>query len=172
MPEVAHERNRVQDGRGWLAALATALGAAELAVLALRPRHGVIAAVPVDPLAHFDARDIARARRYGAGQLALAGAGAAAETTLLVWLVRRERGRSGDAAPLRAVAANGAALSLALLVAPLPFGAWMRVRALRAGLATQSWRGWGGDIARTAALGAGFAAAGAVIVAALMRRYG
>jgi STE24 endopeptidase len=167
VPEVAHERNRVQDGRGWLAALATALGAAELAVLALRPRHGVIAAVPVDPLAHFDARDIARARRYGAGQLALAGAGAAAETTLLVWLVRRERGRSGDAAPLRAVAANGAALSLALLVAPLPFGAWMRVRALRAGLATQSWRGWGGDIARTAALGAGFAAA-----AALMRRYG
>jgi STE24 endopeptidase len=89
-----------------------------------------------------------------------------------VWLVRRERGRSGDAAPLRAVAANGAALSLALLVAPLPFGAWMRVRALRAGLATQSWRGWGGDIARTAALGAGFAAAGAVIVAALMRHYG
>jgi STE24 endopeptidase len=172
VPEVAHERNRAQDGRGWLAALATALGAAELAVLALRPRHGVIAAVPVDPLAHFDARDIARARRYGAGQLALAGAGAAAETTLLVWLVRRERGRSGDAAPLRAVAANGAALSLALLVAPLPFGAWMRVRALRAGLATQSWRGWGGDIARTAALGAGFAAAGAVIVAALMRRYG
>ena len=70
------------------------------------------------------------------------------------------------------IGARGAGLSLALMLAPLPFGALMRTRALRVGLATQSWRGWAGDVARSAALGAGFTGAGAVIVAALMRRYG
>jgi STE24 endopeptidase len=169
---VARESKSSESDRGWLAALAAAVGAAELAALALRPRHGVIAARPVDPLAHFDARDIARARRYGRGQLALAGAGAGAEATLLVWLVRRERGGHDELDSLGLVAASGAGLSLALMLVPLPFGALMRVRALRVGLATQSWRGWTGDIARTAALGAAFAAAGAVIVVALMRRCG
>ena len=48
----------------------------------------------------------------------------------------------------------------------------MRKRALDAGLATQSWSGWAGDVARSAALAAGFSAAGAVVVAALMRRFG
>jgi STE24 endopeptidase len=73
---------------------------------------------------------------------------------------------------LGVIGARGAGLSLALMLAPLPFGALMRTRALRAGLATQSWRGWAGDVARSAALGAGFTGAGAVVVAALMRRYG
>jgi STE24 endopeptidase len=172
VPTVTSESSSPKAGRGWFAALATALGAAEVAVVALRPRHGVIAAAPVDPLAHFDARDIARARRYGRGQLSLAAASAAAETTLLVWLVRRERDAGGEQGSLGAVAAKGAGLSLALMLVPLPFGAWMRVRALRVGLATQSWRGWSGDVARTAALGTGFAAAGAVIVGALIRHYG
>jgi STE24 endopeptidase len=73
---------------------------------------------------------------------------------------------------LGVIGARGAGLSLALMLAPLPFGALMRTRALRVGLATQSWRGWAGDVARSAALGAGFTGAGAVIVTALMRRYG
>jgi STE24 endopeptidase len=73
---------------------------------------------------------------------------------------------------LGAIARRGAGLSLALMLVPLPFGALMRRRALRAGIATQSWGGWAGDVARGAALGAAFAAAGAVIVAALMRRDG
>src|SRR5450755_4381573 len=158
--------------RGWLAALAAAVALAEAAVVALRPRHGVIAAAPVEALAHFDAAHIARARRYGRGQLALGGAGAMAEGALLIWLVRRDR-RSGPARrSLALVGGRGAGLSLGLVLVPLPFGALMRKRALRAGLATQSWRGWTGDVARSGALGAAFAAAGAVVVAALMRRYG
>ncbi len=169
---VADEPTSSRCGRGWPAALALALASGELAVLALRPRDGVIAARPVDPLAHFDAREIARARRYGRGQLALGAAGALAETSLLIWLVRRGRRGPREPASLPTAAARGAGLSLALMAAPLPFGALMRARALRVGLATQSWRGWGGDIARRAALGAGFTAAGAVIVAALMRRHG
>ena len=171
----------LQTDRRWLAALAASVACAEAAVLALRPRHGVIAAQEIDVLAHFDAADIARARRYGRGQLALSGAGALAEGALLVWLVRRARDRPGEAGaeptqaaaePLGVVAARGAGLSLALMVVPLPFGALMRGRALRVGLATQSWRGWAGDVARSGALGAGFTSAGAVVVTALMRRYG
>jgi Zn-dependent protease with chaperone function len=172
--------------RGWVASLAAAVALAEASVVALRPRHGVIAAGPVEALAHFDAADIARARRYGRGQLVLGAAGAVAEGTLLIWMVRRDRDsalgaarRSGgeqaggpDAVPLALVGGRGAGLSLALMLAPLPFGALMRKRAIRAGLATQSWSGWAGDVARSGALGAAFAAAGAVIVAALMRRYG
>ncbi len=160
--------------RGWVGSLAAAVALAEAAVVALRPRHGVIAPAPVEALAHFDAADIARARRYGRGQLALGGAGAVAEGALLVWLVRRDRGRDGGppGRSLALVGGRGAGLSLGLVLAPLPFGALMRKRALRAGLATQSWGGWAGDVARSGALGAAFAAAGAVIVAALMRRYG
>jgi STE24 endopeptidase len=169
--------------RGWVASLAGAVALAQVGVVALRPRHGVIAADPVDALAHFDAAEIARARRYVRGQLALAAGGAVAEGALLLWLVRRDRdtafGRLGagpagghEPVTLLAVSGRGAGLSVALVLAPLPFGALMRKRALRAGIATQSWSGWTGDVVRSGALGAGFAAAGAVIVAALMRRYG
>ena len=158
--------------RGWVGSLATAVALAEAAVVALRPRHGVIAPAPVEALAHFDAADIARARRYGRGQLALGGAGAIAEGALLIWLVRRDRDGAPASRSLALVGGRGAGLSLGLVLAPLPFGALMRKRALRAGLATQSWGGWAGDVARSGALGAAFTAAGAVIVAALMRRYG
>jgi STE24 endopeptidase len=184
-------RSSPQPDRAWLAALGTAVAAAEAAVFVLRPRHGLIAARPVDPLEHFDTDDIERARRYGRGQLALRAMGGLTEGALLVWLVRRGRAAAADTSngspeppgigdapeadpplPLGVIGARGAGLSLALMLAPLPFGALMRTRALRVGLATQSWRGWAGDVARSAALGAAFTAAGAVIVAALMRRYG
>jgi STE24 endopeptidase len=202
-------RRSQQPDRAWLAALVAAVAAAEAAVCALRPRHGLIAPHPVDPLEHFDAADVERARRYGRGQLALAAMGGLTEGALLVWLVRRGRaadadrsdegttspeiddlpqadGSDGSAASRRidgsreadrplalgVVGARGAGLSLALMLVPLPFGALMRTRALRVGLATQSWRGWAGDVARNAALGAAFTAGGAVIVTALMRRYG
>jgi STE24 endopeptidase len=212
VPEESH--------RGWAGALAASVALAEAAVVALRPRDGVIAARPVDALTHFGEADIARARRYSHGQLALAGAGVAAESALLIWLVRRDReaARERDGGPgrdlgdapawlddraagnaaawpgepaaggdpawpvdrsvgeehvsLLRAAGRGAGLSLALVLVPLPFGALMRARALRVGLATQSWGGGAGDVARSAALGAGFTAAGAALIAALMRRYG
>jgi STE24 endopeptidase len=158
--------------RGWVAPLVVAVGSAQAAALALRPRDGVIAARPVAALEHFDAADIARARRYGRGQLGLAGAAALCEIALLGVLLRRDRGRRRPAPSLPVAGARGAALSVGLVLAPLPVQALMRRRALGVGLATQSWRGWGVDVARSAALGAGFSAAGAVIVAALMRRHG
>lgn len=158
--------------RSWAVSLAAALALAEAAAVILAPRDGLIAARPVDPLDHFDAAQIALARRYGRGQMALGAAAALSEAALLWALLgrRRRRGRRG-AEPL-AVAVQGAELSLAVAAATVPFGALLRKRALDAGLATQSWRGWGADVVRTAALAAGFSATGGVIATALMRRYG
>jgi STE24 endopeptidase len=158
--------------RRWAVSLAAALALAEAAVVVLRPRDGLIEGQPVDPREHFDAAQIARARRYGRGQMALGGAAALSEAIVLATLLDRRRRRDGHDGGLLAVAAHGAGLSLTLATAALPFGALMRKRALAAGLATQSWRGWGADVARTAALGAAFSASGSVIVMALMRRYG
>jgi STE24 endopeptidase len=168
-------RARVRAGnrrpvRDWAGALALAVAAAEAAVMALRPRDGLIAAREVAAGAFFDGPEVARARRYGRGQLALGALGAASETALMVWLLRRGRVRGDGSLP--GAAADGAALSLALVLVPLPFGALMRQRALRAGLATQSWSGWAFDVARSGALGSAFAAAGAVIAAELMRHRG
>ena len=160
------------NGRGWVGPLAAAVAAAQAGVVALRPRDGVISARPVAALAHFDAEEIARARRYARGQLALGAAGAATETLVLACLVARDRRDAARVDGLGRIGGRGAALAAGLTAAPLPFGALMRKRALDAGLATQSWGGWAGDVARSTALAAGFSAAGAVVVAALMRRFG
>ena len=135
--------------RAWLAALALAVASAQGAVIALRPRDGLLAAIPVDSGSFFEAEEVARARRYGRGQLALGAAGGVAETALMLWLQRRGRVRASGS--LAGAAADGAALSVALVLVPLPFGALMRARALRVGLATQSWRGWSLDVARSGA---------------------
>jgi STE24 endopeptidase len=157
-------------GRGWAAAVLIAVAAAEAAVVALRPRDGLIAARELDACSLFDGAEVARARHYGRGQLALGALGGASETALMVWLVRRGRVRGRGS--LATAAADGAVLSLALVLVPLPFGALMRTRALRVGLATQSWRGWTLDVARSGVLGAAFSAAGSVIAAELMRHRG
>ncbi|MGI8802381.1 MAG: M48 family metalloprotease, partial [Solirubrobacteraceae bacterium] len=74
--------------------------------------------------------------------------------------------------PLAGAAVTGAALSAGLTVAGLPLSAAMRKRALDAGLATQSWGGWAGDVAKSTAIGAGLAGAGATLATALMRGHG
>jgi STE24 endopeptidase len=158
--------------RSWIEALATALALAEGAALVLRPGAGLLDAAPVDARDHFDASEIARARRYALGGLGLAAAGTATETALLVYLVWRERRRGASEHTLGVVAGRGAALALALTLASLPTAALTRRRALRVGLATQSWRGWAVDVTRSAALAAAFAAAGAVVATALRRRFG
>src|SRR5947208_2158845 len=72
--------------------------------------------------------------------------------------------------PQLAGAAAGAGLSVALTAAPLPLAAIARQRSIDAGLTTQSWRGWAGDLAKSAAVGTLFAGAGAALLLALMRR--
>jgi STE24 endopeptidase len=133
-------------------------------VLLLSPREGVIEPAPVDVGDYLDADDIARAQRYARPQLALQAAGGLLQALVLALCAARPpRGRN----PLVA----GGWLSLAVSVAPLPPRALARRRALRAGLATQSWRGWALDIAKGSALAGALNAGAAPVAVALIRRY-
>jgi STE24 endopeptidase len=167
-------------------ALLTALAAARAAVLVLRPSDGLIEPDPVDIDAYFPPDDIARARRYGRPQLALhAAAGLTQLGVLGVFCVNAQRlpggvnaadGRAAGASAPRVgergeAAAVATGLTLALAVAPLPLQALARRRALAAGLATQSWRGWAADLLKGGALGLALNVGTAPLAVALMRRF-
>jgi STE24 endopeptidase len=64
----------------------------------------------------------------------------------------------------------GAFVSVALQATPLPVQAVMRERAKDVGLVTQSYEGWAADLAKSWAIGAVLAGAGAGGAIALMRR--
>jgi STE24 endopeptidase len=154
-------------------AVVAAFVVAEAAVLLLRPRDGVIAPVPVDPRSYFTPAELDRARDFRHGQLALFGASTAIELALLVWLVRRPpaRLRGPFRRPVLVGAGAGAALSVGLAVAVLPFGAISHRRSVDVGLSTQDWGPWLGDVAKSTAIGAVFAGIGAGAALALMRRF-
>ena len=153
-------------------AVLAAVAVAEAAVLLLRPRDGVITPAEVSAREYFSEAELDRARDFRAPQLWLYGGVLAVEGALLVWLVLRtpRRLRGPFRRPIVAAALAGATLSVALDAAPLPLRAVMRERAKDVGLVTQSWTGWAGDVAKSSAIGAVFAGAGAAIVVALMRR--
>ncbi|HUN77444.1 MAG TPA: M48 family metalloprotease [Solirubrobacteraceae bacterium] len=164
------------NGAPWPLALAGAHVTAGAAMFLLRPRDGSIEPDPVDVDAYFSADDIARARRFGRPQLALQLVAGAAQVLALAGVaVCGGAGRPRPAAPssreeLMQSAIAGARLSLAVGLAPLPLRALARRRALAAGLATQTWRGWVRDLAKSGALGAGLDALAAPAALALMRR--
>jgi STE24 endopeptidase len=81
------------------------------------------------------------------------------------WL-RRKRSH-----PVGASALAGAGLAVALSLPPLPLAAVSRRRALAAGLATQSWRGWAVDLVKSTTIEAALAAAAGGAVTAATRRY-
>ncbi len=154
-------------------ALVAVVVVAEGAVLLLRPRGGVIDPAPVSAGSYFSGHELTRARDFRGPQLALFAGQLAVELGVLVWLVRRppRRLRGPFRRPLVAGAAAGAALSIALTVAPLPLAAVARQRSIDVGLTTQSWGGWAGDLAKSSAIGAVLAGAGAALLLALMRRF-
>jgi STE24 endopeptidase len=154
-------------------ALVAAVVVAEAAVLLLRPRDGVIDPERVSARSYFSAAELERARDFRRPQLALFAGTLVVEGGLLVLLVRRPPRalRRSFRRPLLVGAAAGAALSLALGAATLPIDAVRRQRALDVGLATQSWGGWTVDVAKSSAIGAGLAGAGAAILLGLMRRF-
>jgi STE24 endopeptidase len=157
-------------------AIAATVAAAEAAVLLLRPRRDPIEPAPVRAADYFSDGELERARAFRRPQRAIALAGLALDAGLLAWLVS---GRPGPPALLRrparrpavAGAAAGAALSVGMSAAGLPLAAVSRKRSLDVGLATQSWQGWAGDIAKAQAIGAVFAGGGGAAAVALMRRY-
>jgi STE24 endopeptidase len=165
-------------------ALAATLLAAELAVALLRPRERAIDPAPVQLRAYFSEPEIAAGRAYARPQRRLGLVRAAVETALVAGLalqsprpLRRRRlagrlpaRRAPRAASARDGARAGAALTLASTVVTLPLAAAGRRRALRAGLATQSWGGWAADVLRANAIGATFAAAGGALATELRTR--
>jgi STE24 endopeptidase len=147
--------------------------AAEVAVVLLRPREGVIQPAPVSVESYFSASQIERARDYRRPQLVLYGATVVAEFGLLALLVARppHRLRGPFRRPVLAGAAAGAALSVAVVVVALPFNAIAHERARDVGLATQSWDGYAADQAKSWGIGAVIAGIGAAAALALMRRF-
>jgi STE24 endopeptidase len=156
----------------WGAAIIAAVVVAELAVLLLRPRSGVIAPAPVRSASYFSASQIDRARDYRRPQIAIYGGVLVVEVALLGLLVARppRRLRGPFRRPVLAGAAAGAALSVAITVAVLPLQVVSRERAKEVGLVTQSWTGYARDKAVAGALGALLAGLGAGAAVGLMRR--
>jgi STE24 endopeptidase len=158
--------------RDWLAGLAATTVVAAAGSFALRPRSGVVRAAAVAASDYFDDADIERARRYERPQRALHVANAAVAAATLALLARLRAGTALQRRSAAIAAADGATLSLALTITGLPLGALARERALTAGIATQSWRGWGLDVLRSAALGAAFTGGGAAALRLTMIRAG
>ena len=144
-------------------------------MLLLRPRDLGPAPLPVEARAYFSRAQLEKADSFRTGQLWLYGAQLLIEGAVLILLVRRppERlRRAGRRRPVRAAAAAAAALAVAVGLAALPVGAVAQQRARDVGLVTQSWWGWAGDVAKSQAIGAVFAAAGGGLLIFGMRRFG
>ena len=157
-------------------AIAAALLVAEAAVLLLQP-DDVIEPADVPESRFFSLEELDRVRDFAAGQRALGIGAVAVQGVLLTLLVVRPPGRTVRLAeraargrPIVAAALAGAALAVALRLAPLPLRAISRERALDIGLVTQGWGDWAEDVAKATGIGAFLAGAGAALLLALMRR--
>ncbi|MEJ7782090.1 MAG: M48 family metalloprotease [Solirubrobacteraceae bacterium] len=174
-----------------VAAVVAAVVVAELAVLVLWPREGVLDPLPVSPEAYFTQGQIDRAEAYRTPQTWLSLGVLAVEIAVLAWVVarpprvlRRLLGRAparrrgelppdsddNSPRPLVRAAAVGAVLSLLVAAAALPLQVVLRARAIEVGLVTQGWAGYAFDVVRSWAIAAAFAALGAIAAVWLLRR--
>jgi STE24 endopeptidase len=138
---------------------------------------------PIDPVAvpesrYFSASELDRARDFASGQRWLALGSLAVQGAVLGLAVARPPRRAFRLAEqatrgnqLAAGALVGAGLVLALELAPLPFRAIARERAVDVGLVTQSWGGWVSDVAKGTGIAVVLGAAGATLFLFLMRRF-
>ena len=159
-------------------ALGVTVVAAGAATLALRPRSGLIQPAPVRATAYFSPAELDRIHSYvgpqralALGSLALSGAAIALMAFRPPRRVRRALDRLAERRPRLATAATGAAIVLVLAVVTLPLAAVSHQRDVDYGLSTQGWGGWAGDAVKSDAIGAVFAALGALLLVALMRRF-
>jgi STE24 endopeptidase len=153
-----------------------AVAIAEIAAWALRPRE-VVQPVQAEEGAYFTAAELERARDYRSGQRLLMVGGLLAGGGVMVLLVsgrprwaRRALERAGGR-PVVGGAAAAAGLFVAVEAAGLPFSIAAHERAVDVGLSTQSLGEWGGDVAKSTAIGTVLAAAAGTAALALMRRY-
>ena len=143
----------------------------------LRPRSGLIDPAAVDVEAYFSAAQLDRAEDFRSVQrlLGLAGIALSGATLALLALrppaaVRRALERAGEH-PIRVGALAGAGIALTLVVVGLPLSAVAHERAVDVGLSTQDWGPWLGDVGKSAAIGAVFAAGGAALALGIVRRF-
>ena len=158
-------------------AVVGALIVAEAAVWLLRPDESIEPAAVAESQ-YFTAAELQRARDFASGQRLLGLGALAVQGAVLVFAVARPPRRAVGLAEraarghdLAAGALLGAGLVAALELAPLPLRAIARQRSLDVGLATQSWGDWAWDVAKGLGIGVVFAAAGAALFLALMRRF-
>jgi STE24 endopeptidase len=160
---------------GWPLAVGLAVAAAGVATLALRPREGQIEPAEVEPRAYFSDKQLDRAREFRRPQrvLTLTNLGLSGVALALIALrpPRRVRAALARGHPYRTAAAAAAALSVALALVALPLSAVLQERARDVGLVTQGWGGWLIDVVKSQAIGAVLAAAGGVLLLALLRRF-
>ncbi len=156
-----------------VASIFLAIGAGEAGVRLLTPRPDPAPAAPVELRSYFSEEEVERGKRFARPQRALAMARATVELGTLGLLALRppQLLRKRRTRPVLAATAAGAGLAIALSAPPLPLAAISRRRAISVGLVTQSWRGWGVDLAKSTAIEAALAGAGGGIVTAAMRRY-
>ncbi|MEJ7797738.1 MAG: M48 family metalloprotease [Solirubrobacteraceae bacterium] len=157
----------------WPVAIAVALVVAELAVVLLRPREGLIEPAQVRAESYFSDSQIERARDYNRPQLALYGGALVVQIGVLALLVARPPRRLGGSfrRPLLIAAVAGAVLSVTISVAVSPLKVVGRERARDYGLVTQSWGGYARDQAISWGIGGAIAGAGAAAGLALIRRF-
>jgi STE24 endopeptidase len=150
-----------------------ALLAAEAGVRLLRPRKPAEKPAPINVNAYFERGEIDRGARFARPQLALGLARGTIQLGVLAAVSRRPPralADQGASSPLQGAIA-GAGLALALSAPPLPLAAVARRRAISVGLVTQSWRGWGADLAKATAIETVLAAAAGAAILAATRRY-
>ena len=122
---------------------------------------------------YFTPAQLQKAHDFRAPQRTILIAQLAIEGAVLVYLVARPPQvlkRMGQR-PIAGAAAAGAALSITLTLATLPLAAVAEQRSRDVGLSTQSWGPWLGDVTKSTAIGALFAAGGSAIGIAVIRRF-
>jgi STE24 endopeptidase len=164
-----------QSGRSRLPlAIAIAVASTGAATFLLWPRNGVIEPAAVDARSYFTAFQLDRAEDFRSVQRLLSVGGLVLGTgalALLAWRPPERVFKRLGRRPIRGAALAGAGISLALVAIDLPLAAWSHQRAVDVGLSTQEWPDWFGDLGKSAAIGAGFAAIGAALGLGLVRRF-
>ena len=151
-----------------------ALLVAELLVLLMTPRSGLITPLPVDAGQWFTPAQLSRAASFNGLQLWLKVAALLVKAAVLALIVVRApaRLRGPYRHPLIVSGVVGAAISVTVVVALLPLSALMRIRSIDYGLTTSSWAEWGWDLVRSAGIAALVAAVATLIAIALIRKLG
>ncbi|MSV45801.1 MAG: hypothetical protein F2915_02410, partial [Actinobacteria bacterium] len=155
-----------------LFAVVVALLVAELLVLLMTPRSGLITPLPVDAAHWFTPAQLSRAASFNGLQLWLGIAALLVKAVVLTLIVLRApaRLRGPYRHPIIVSGLVGAAISITVVLALIPLSALMRQRSIDYGLTTSSWAEWGWDLARGAGIAAVIAATATIIAVALIRR--